>query len=66
MKICEYTRTELDYLEIVCNFTPDEQQLFDLRAQDVSQEECADQMNMSVSTIKRMEQRIHQKIQREC
>lgn len=66
MKICEYTRTELDYFEMACNFTPDEQKLFNYRSQDMSQEECADQMNMSVSTIKRLEKSIQQKIEREC
>ena len=65
MKLSEYTRTELDYFEICCNFTPDEQFLFNLRAQGKSQEDCQELMNMSIATIKRLEQKIQRKIQRE-
>ena len=64
-KICDYTMTELCCLEALCNFTPDEQRLFELRAQDVSQEDCAERMNMSISTIKRLEKDIKEKIRRE-
>lgn len=65
VKIAEYTRTELDYLEVVCNFTPEEQQLLQLRSRGIQQEECAEQMSMSISTIKRLEQKIQSKIERE-
>lgn len=65
MKLSDYTRTELDYLEIVCNFTPDESRLLDLRSKGVSQEDCTDIMCMSISTIKRLEQKVQTKIERE-
>ena len=31
MQIRDFTQTEADYLETVCNFTPDENRLFHLR-----------------------------------
>lgn len=65
MKLSEYTQTELDYLQIVCNFTPDELKLFELRSQGVSQEDCTEAMCMSIATIKRLEQKVQKKIQRE-
>jgi DNA-binding CsgD family transcriptional regulator len=55
----------LDYFEICCNFTPDEQTLLNLRAQGKSQEDCAELMSMGIATIKRLENKIQRKIQRE-
>lgn len=66
MKISAFTQTEIDYLEIVCNFTDCELQLFKLRAQDIPLEECAERMNMSVSTVKRISKDVITKIMREC
>lgn len=65
MKIAAFTQTELDYLDIVCNFTDDEQQLFWLRSKDISLEQCAEEMNRSVDSIKQISQRINAKIERE-
>lgn len=65
MKLSEYTRTELDYFEICCNFTPDEQTLLNLRAQGKTQEDCEEMMSMSIATVKRLEQKIQRKIKRE-
>lgn len=65
MKIAAFTQTELDYLDIVCNFTEDEQHLFWLRSKDISLEQCAEEMNRSVDSIKQLSQRINAKIERE-
>ena len=65
MKIAAFTQTELNYLEIACNFTPDEYQLFLLRAKDVPLEKCAEEMNRSVDSIKQLSQRVNSKIERE-
>ena len=65
MKIAAFTQTELDYLDIVCNFTDDEEQLFWLRSKDISLEQCAEEMNRSVDSIKQLSQRINAKIERE-
>jgi DNA-directed RNA polymerase specialized sigma24 family protein len=56
---------EADYLEAVCNFTKDEQTLFELRLKDLPLEECAEIMNISVPTVKRISQRVNAKISRE-
>lgn len=65
LKICDYTQTELDYLQVVCNFTDEENTLFLLRSKDIPLEECAERMNISVPTVKRISQRVKKKIERE-
>ena len=65
MQIRDLTRSEADYLQMVCNFTKDENTLFELRLQDCSLEECAERMNMSVPTVKRISQRVNAKIKKE-
>lgn len=66
MQICGFTKTEADYLEAVCNFTPDEERLFRLRLKgDISLEECAEQMNRSVDSVKKISRRVNEKIRRE-
>ena len=65
MQIRDLTRSEADYLQIVCNFTNDENTLFELRLRDISLEDCAEQMNISVPTVKRISQRVNKKIERE-
>lgn len=65
MQIRDFTQSEADYLQAVCNFTKDENTLFELRLQDVPLEECAERMNISVPTVKRISQRVNAKISRE-
>lgn len=65
MQIRDLTMSEADYLQAVCNFTKDENTLFELRLQDVPLEECAERMNISVPTVKRISQRVNKKIDRE-
>ena len=65
MKICDLTMSEADYLQAVCNFTKDENVLFELRLQDISLEECAERMNISIPTVKRISQRVNKKIEKE-
>lgn len=62
MKICEFVKPEIDYFLAECNFTEDERTLFDMRCVDVPLEECAERMNVSVSTVNRLNKRIKQKI----
>lgn len=66
MKICSFTRREIEYLRKECNFTPVEKELFDLRSMDVPLELCAEKMNVSLSTAKRISRRINAKIIRVC
>lgn len=62
MKIREFTKPEIRYLLAECNFTSDERTLFDMRCADVPLEECAERMNVSLSTAKRLNKRIKCKI----
>ena len=64
MKIYSFTRPELDYFELECNFTSDELKLFRLRAKAMRLEDCAEEMNVSVSTVKRLSRRVNDKIER--
>lgn len=65
LQISDFTMTEADYLQAVCNFTKEEDILFELRLQGISLEECAERMNVSVPTVKRISQRVNAKIKKE-
>lgn len=65
MKIHTFTRTEADYLQCVCNFTPDENTLFELRLQEVSLERCAELMNRTLDAVKQLSVRVNNKIKKE-
>lgn len=64
MKISEFTTTELQKLRIVCNFTPSELELFNLRAGDVSLLTCAERMNRDYSSVCKISRKVNEKIQR--
>ena len=65
MQIREFTQSEADYLQAVCNFTKDENTLFELRLQDCTLEECAERMNRSVDSVKQLSRRVNAKINKE-
>lgn len=65
MQIRDLTLSEADYLQAVCNFTKDENTLFELRLQDISLEECAERMNRSVDSVKQLSRRVNNKIRKE-
>lgn len=65
MQIRDFTQTEADYLETVCNFTPDENSLFQLRLKDIPLETCAEQLQISVPTVNRLHKRVLVKIKKE-
>lgn len=65
MKIHEFTQSELDYLEAVCNFTDTETELLHLRQKNIPLSECAERMNRGDDSIKKISQAINLKIQRE-
>lgn len=66
MKICDFTQTEADYLEAVCNFTKEENMLFQLRLKEISLEECAERMNRSLDSVKQLSRKVNDKIKREA
>lgn len=65
MQIRDLTRSEADYLQAVCNFTKDENTLFELRLSDLSLEECAEHMNRSIDSVKQISRKVNAKIKRE-
>ena len=64
MKICEFTMPDIRFILAEGNFTEDENILFLLRCDDVPLERCAELMNVSVSTVNRLNKRIKEKIGR--
>lgn len=65
MQICDFTTTEADYLQAVCNFTKDENTLFELRLSGLSLEECAEKMDRSIDSVKQLSRKVNCKIERE-
>jgi hypothetical protein len=55
---------EAYYLQAVCNFTKDENTLFELRLQDHSLEECAEIMHRSIDSVKLLSRKVNDKIER--
>lgn len=66
MKICNFTRKEIEYCIRECNFTDQELTLFTMRCKDVPLERCAEEMSISVSTVKRISRKVKNKIVRVC
>lgn len=62
MKMCDFTMPEIYFILAESNFTNDERTLFEMRCSNVPLEECAEQMNVSLSTVKRLNKRIKNKI----
>lgn len=66
MKIHDFTLPELNYFREYCNFTEEERMLFDYRSKNIPLETCAEIMNVSLSTAKRMNKKIQNKIIKVC
>ena len=66
MKIHDFTVPELNYFREYCNFTEEERMLFDYRSKNIPLETCAEIMNVSLSTSKRMNKKIQNKIIKVC
>lgn len=66
MNINSFTVPELNYFREYCNFTKDERMLFEYRVKEYSLELCAEFMNVSVSTVKRISRKVNNKIIRVC
>lgn len=64
MKICDFTRKEIDYILEQANFTKDEQEIFIIFSKGYTNEQTAEISNLSVSTVKRTKNRIRAKIER--
>lgn len=66
MKIYDFTQPELNYFREYCNFTPEQRTSFEYRARNVPLEQCAELMNVSVPTIKRLSRKVNNKIIKVC
>lgn len=66
MKVYDFTIPELERYRKFCNFTKDEKTLFEYRAKNIPLEKCAELMNVSLSTAKRISRRVNNKIIRIC
>ncbi len=62
MKICDFVKCELDYILQEANFTKDEQMLFIYRSKDIPLEECAELMDISCSTVNRINRKMKGKV----
>lgn len=62
LKIPDFTKRDINYLLENCNFTKQEEQLFLLRNEEYSLENCAEMMNVSVSTVYRISKKMKKKI----
>jgi DNA-binding CsgD family transcriptional regulator len=65
VQIRDLTRSEADYLQAICNFTKDENILFEMRLSDISLEECAERMHRSIDSVKQLSRKVNAKIKRE-
>ena len=66
LKVYDFTVPELDYFRAKCNFTEDERTLIEYRSKNIPLEQCAELMNVSVSTVKRLSRKVNAKIIRVC
>ena len=64
LKICDFTMPEIRFILSESNFTDEEEFLFNLRMRNIPLEECAEIMNVSNSTIYRINRKIKNKIQK--
>ena len=64
MKICDFVNSELEHIRSEANFTKEQATLFDLRVKNIPLEECEEKMNVSVSTVYRINKTVKMKIEK--
>lgn len=64
MKICDFTKPELDKFRRECNFTEIERKCFELKAKDCTNIQLAMELNVSDSTVSVTMRRVRTKITR--
>lgn len=60
MKVYGFTVPQLEYYRTFCNFSPEERELFNLRAEGKSLEECAEIMHRE--NVKKLSVRVNNKM----
>ena len=62
MRVCGFTKPELDFLRENCNFVNLEIDVFEMRAKGIPLEAIAEALNISADTARKYSQRINKKI----
>ena len=62
MRICDFTKPELDHFRDQCNFTTAEMQAFNMKAKDCTNIQIAMKLNVSESTVAVIMRRVRTKI----
>ena len=62
MKICDFTKPELDRFRELCNFTDAEMTYFNLRSRDKSNAQIAYEMNVSEPTVSVLARKVKKKM----
>lgn len=62
MRICDFTKPELDNFRENCNFTDIERKCFELKAKDCTNIQLAMELNVSESTVSITMRRVRTKI----
>lgn len=57
-----FTKEEKAIVKDLCDFSPSEEKLFNLRKNELSLEECAEMMHMSLKTVTRINKSMQNKI----
>lgn len=60
--MCDFVNSEINYIISESNFTKEQLILFNLRIKNIPLEECAEKMNVSVSTVYRINKSMKAKI----
>ena len=64
IRVCDFTKKEIDFLIENCNFSPQERYFFDLRNKYYTLEQAAEVMNVSPKTAYRLNKKMKAKIVR--
>lgn len=62
MRICDFTKPELDKFRDECNFTDEELECFNLKAKNKTNQSIAFHMNVSTSKVSYLTKKIKNKI----
>lgn len=63
MSISDNILPQLEFYRALCNFTPDERKLFDLRASDFTLDECCTELGIDdISGVKRLSAKVKNKM----
>ena len=64
MSISDNILPQLEFYRVLCNFTPDERKLFDLRANDYTLDECCSELGVDdISSVKRLSAKVKKKME---